>query len=205
MLPIAVLVSGSGSNLQAILDAAAADPEFGAEVAVVISDRPTIKALSRAEAAGIPSVVVDWSEYEDRDAFSAAVCDVAEDRGAEALVLAGFMRILAPVAIDRFPNRIINTHPALLPAFPGAHAIPQALEHGVTVTGLTIHFVDELVDNGPIILQEPVPVLDGDDAGSLQVRIQAEEHRLYPEVVKALAHGKLRVHGRRVLWEGGRP
>ena len=205
MLPIAVLVSGSGSNLQAIVDASRADPDFGAEVAVVISDRPGVRALQRAEASGIPAVVVAWADHPGREAFTGAVCDTAEHHGARALILAGFMRILAPEAVARFPLRIINTHPALLPAFPGAHAIPQALAHGVKVTGVTIHFVDEEVDHGPIIVQRPVPVLPGDDEPALQARIQAEEHRLYPAVVKAFATGRLTVDGRQVRWEGGPP
>lgn len=198
--PIAVLVSGSGSNLQAILDAAR-DPGYGAEVVGVISDRRGIRALVRAEAADIPTAIVDWSQYGDRSDFTLAVCDVAANLGAEALVLAGFMRILAPEAIKRFPNRILNTHPALLPAFPGAHAVPHALAHGVKVSGVTIHFVDEEVDHGPIITQEMVPVFDEDTADTLTERIQQVEHQLYPEVVGAFCRGELVVDGRRVKWD----
>jgi phosphoribosylglycinamide formyltransferase-1 len=201
-LPIAVLVSGSGSNLQAIIDAATA-PAYSAEIVVVISDRPDVRALERAARAGIDRVVVDWRRHPDRDAFTAAVCDAAGEHGAEALVLAGFMRILAPAAIERFPNRILNTHPALLPAFPGAHAVPQALAHGVKLTGVTIHFVDEEVDHGPIILQEPVPVLPGDTEDDLQARIQTVEHRVFPAVVDAFAAGRLSVEGRTVSWNEG--
>ncbi len=200
LLPIAVLVSGSGSNLQAILDAAAADPDFGAEVVAVVADRPGVGALDRAQAAGVPSEIVPWSGSRDRDAFTEAICDAAERHGARALVLAGFMRILAPGAMARFPAAILNVHPALLPAFPGAHAVRQALEHGVKLTGATVHFVDEQVDHGPIVAQEAVPVLEGDDEASLQARIQAVEHRLYPAVVKAFAGGRLRVEGRTVHW-----
>jgi phosphoribosylglycinamide formyltransferase 1 len=197
--PIAVLVSGSGSNLQAILDAAGR-PGYAANVVVVISDRPDVKALDRAEAAGVPSVVVDWDDFGSRDQFSLAVCDVASREGAEALVLAGFMRVLAPVAIDRFPGRIVNIHPALLPSFPGAHAVRETLEYGVTVTGVTVHFVDEQVDHGPIIHQETVRILPDDDEASLHARIQEVEHRLYPEVIDALARGGLTIDGRRVRW-----
>lgn len=200
-LPVAVLVSGSGSNLQSIIDAAAA-PEFPAEVVVVISDRPGVLALDRAAAAGVASVVVPWSEFDDRDRFTEAVCDVAADHGARALVLAGFMRILAPTAIRRFPNRIVNVHPALLPSFPGAHAVPQALAHGVKLSGVTVHFVDEEVDHGPIISQEAVLILDEDDETSLHARIQEVEHRLLPEALEALALDRLRVTGRHVVWEG---
>ena len=194
-----MLVSGSGSNLQALIDAAAADPDFGAEVAVVLSDKPDAGGLARAAAAGIATEVVRWSG--DRAAFSAEICDAAVRHGAEAMVLAGFMRIVAPVAVERFPNRILNIHPALLPAFPGAHAVPQALEHGVTVTGVTVHFVDEQVDHGPIIAQEAVPVRPDDTEESLHARIQEVEHRLYPEVVDAFARGRLAVDGRRVTWK----
>jgi phosphoribosylglycinamide formyltransferase-1 len=197
---VAVLVSGSGSNLQAILDAAAADDDFGAEIVVVISDRHGVGALGKAAAAGVLSEVVTWSDHRDREAFTSALCDAAERHGAAGLVLAGFMRILAPVAVRRYPSAILNVHPALLPAFPGAHAVPLALQHGVTVTGATVHFVDEQVDHGPIISQEAVPVLPGDDEASLHARIQLVEHRLYPEAVKAFAHGRLQVVGRRVVW-----
>jgi phosphoribosylglycinamide formyltransferase-1 len=201
VLPVAVLVSGSGSNLQALLDASRTDPDFGARIAVVISDRPGVAALGRATEAGVPSEVVSWSDFDDRQAFSIAVCDAARRHGAEALVLAGFMRVLSPAAIDRYPNRIINIHPALLPAFPGAHAVPAALAHGVKVSGVTVHFVDDEVDHGPIITQQSVAVEAGDTEETLHARIQQEEHRLFPLVVKAFAAGRLHVEGRRVLWE----
>jgi len=168
---------------------------------VVISDRPGVKALDRAAAAGIPTRVVPWSEFEDRDSFTRAICDAVTEAGAEAMVLAGFMRILAPVAIRRFPDRILNVHPALLPAFPGARAVGQALEYGVKLTGVTVHFVDEHIDHGPIIAQEAVPVLPGDDEATLHARIQRVEHDLYPRVVSAFANGRLRVEGRIVRWE----
>ncbi len=199
MLPIAVLVSGSGSNLQAILDAAR-QPGYAARVVAVISDRSGVQALDRAAGAGVPAEVVAWRAYPDRSSFTAAVCAAAERHGARALVLAGFMRILSPEAIAGFPDAILNVHPALLPAFPGAHAVRQALEHGVKVSGVTVHFVDEEVDHGPIIAQEAVPVLPGDDEAALQARIQAVEHRLYPAVVDAFAAGRLRVDGRTVVW-----
>lgn len=186
--PIAVLVSGSGSNLQAIIDAAEV-PDYSAAIVVVISDRPDVKALDRAATAGIATEVVDWDEYESRAEFSNAVCDAAVRHGADSLVLAGFMRILAPIAIERFPNRIVNIHPSLLPSFPGAHAVRDALEHGVRVSGVTIHYVDEQVDHGPIIRQEAVPVLPDDDEATLHARIQQVEHRIYPEVVDSLGRG----------------
>jgi len=201
VLPVAVLVSGSGSNLQALLDASAADPEFGARIAVVISDRPGVGALQRALQSGVPAEVVRWGEFNDRESFSVAICDTAERYGAEALILAGFMRILSPAAIDRYPNRIINIHPALLPAFPGAHAVPAALAHGVKVSGVTVHFVDDEVDHGPIIAQQAVPVQSDDTEETLHARIQKEEHLLFPLVIKAFSAGSLRVVGRHVIWE----
>ncbi|HSF87660.1 MAG TPA: phosphoribosylglycinamide formyltransferase [Acidimicrobiia bacterium] len=200
-LPIAVLVSGSGSNLQAILDASASDA-FAAEVCVVISDRPAVRALERAVEAGVPAEVVAWAEHGDRDLFTAAVCRVAERHGAAALVLAGFMRILGTEAIGRFPTGILNIHPSLLPAFPGTmHAVRDALAHGVKITGVTVHYVTAEVDGGPIIAQEAVPVLPDDDEASLHARVQQVEHRLYPDVVDALARGALMIDGRRVTWK----
>ena len=195
-----MLVSGSGSNLAAIMARADNDPCFGAEVVAVISDRPGVYALERAAAAGVPGVVVAWSDHGDRRSFTSAVCDAAEDAGAEALILAGFMRILDAEAVRRFPNRILNTHPALSPSFPGAHAIRDAIDYGVRLTGVTVHFVDEEVDHGPIIAQEPVPIEPGDDESAVQARIQAIEHRLYPDVIDAFAKGKLTIGGRKVVW-----
>ncbi len=167
----------------------------------VIADRPGAKALERSAAAGVPTHVVAWSSYDSRPAFTSAVCDAAARHGAEALVLAGFMRILSPEAMERFPDRILNIHPALLPAFPGASAVPQALAHGVKLTGVTVHLVDEKVDHGPIVYQEAVPVLPGDTEDTLHARIQTVEHRVYPMVVDALARGALDVDGRIVSWE----
>lgn len=198
-LPIAVLISGSGSNLQALIDADARG-ELHCRIAVVISDRSGVHGLERASNAGIPVRVVPWGDHPDRSAFSEAVCDAASECGARGLVLAGFMRILAPVAMERFPHAIINVHPAILPAFPGAHAVPQALAYGVTMTGVTVHFVDEEVDHGPIIAQEAVAVNHGDDEASLHARIQQVEHRLLPRVVAAFGLGELRVEGRHVMW-----
>jgi phosphoribosylglycinamide formyltransferase-1 len=197
--PIAVLVSGSGSNLQAIIDAAE-QPGYAAKPVVVISDRAEVKALDRATTAEIATAVVSWSDFDSRDDFTAAVCDTAVRHGANALVLAGFMRVLAPVAIERFSNRIVNVHPALLPAFPGAHAVRETLAHGVTVTGVTVHFVDEEVDHGPIIYQEAVPVFPDDDEATLHARIQEVEHRIFPEVIDAFGRGDLTVEGRCVIW-----
>lgn len=189
----AVLVSGSGSNLQALIDR-----QGPYRIAVVVSDRPGVRALERAAAAGIPAEVVDWNG--NRGVFTADVCDLVEKSGAEAMVLAGFMRILGPEAMSRFPQRIINVHPSLLPAFPGAGAVAQALAAGVAITGVTVHFVDEEVDHGPIIAQTAVPVVTGDTVATLHARIQAEEHRLLPEVVAALARGEISLDGGRATW-----
>lgn len=188
-----MLASGSGSNLQALIDNQA---DF--RIVVVLSDRPGCRALERAEAAGIPVSVCPWPG--DRARFTSAICDRVVAAGAEAMVLAGFMRILGPEAIQRFPGRIVNIHPSLLPAFPGAHAVEAALEQGVKVTGVTVHFVDEEVDHGPIIAQVPVGVRSDDDRASLHARLQAEEHRLLPAVVAGLARGEIEVRGRRVDW-----
>lgn len=197
--PIAVLISGSGSNLQALIDHRP-DTASDYDIAVVISDRAGVRGLDRAAAAGIPTEVVAWSDHADRASFTDAVVATARRYGVDGLVLAGFMRILAPSAIVAFPDAIVNVHPALLPAFPGADAVSQALDHGVLVTGVTVHFVDEQVDHGPIIAQEPVPVRSTDDEASLHARIQEVEHRLYPQVVGAFARGELTVDGRRVRW-----
>lgn len=196
---VAVLVSGSGSNLQALIDHARSDPVAEIEIVVVIADRRHAGGLDRARAAGIPAEVVEWSAFPDRPSFTDAIIASAERAGAEALVLAGFMRVLSSAAVDSFP--IINVHPALLPAFPGAHAVREALAHGVKMTGVTVHFVDELVDHGPIIAQEAVPVIEGDTIASLHARIQQVEHRLYPEVIRAFAQGRLSVEGRKVTWK----
>jgi len=198
-LPIAVLISGSGSNLQALLDS----PRHGIDyvIALVVSDEAGAGGLERARQAGVATEVVSWSDFGSRTEFTNSLCETAEASGAGALVLAGFMRILAPIAMERFPNAIINVHPALLPAFPGAHAVEAAIGYGVTLTGVTVHFVDEEVDHGPIILQEAVAVRPDDDAESLHARIQAVEHSVLPEAVSAFSRGELTVQGRYVRWD----
>lgn len=194
-IDIAVLASGSGTNLQALIDAAGVRPH----ICAVISDHPGAHALERAREAGIATAVVRWEDFEDRDAFSVAVADAIEEVGAKGVVFAGFMRVLAPSFVERFPNRILNVHPSILPAFPGARAVEHAVEHGVKLTGVTVHFVDERVDNGPIIAQVPVDVFPDDTVDSLHARIKTEEHRLYPEVVEAFVNGRLSVSGRKVI------
>lgn len=182
-----MLASGSGTNLQALLDAPAVRPH----VTLVLSDRARAKALDRARTHGVDVGIVRWEDYDGRAAFSSALADAVEASGAKGVVLAGFMRILGPGFVNRFPNRILNIHPSLLPAFPGAHAVANALDHGVKVSGVTVHIVDEKVDNGPIVAQVPVDVREDDTVASLHKRIQVEEHRIYPEVVAAFVQGRL--------------
>jgi phosphoribosylglycinamide formyltransferase-1 len=193
---IAVLASGSGTNLQALIDTV----DLDARISVVISDRPEAAALERARSAGIPTRVISWGAFDSRAAFSDAIRHELEGSGAEGVVLAGFMRVLTNEVVAAYPNRMLNIHPSLLPSFPGANAIAQALEHGAKVTGVTVHFVDEKVDHGPIIAQRAVPVLPDDDQESLHARIQVEEHDLYPKVVAAFARGEIVIEGRRVRW-----
>lgn len=182
-VPIAVLISGRGSNLKRILEV---EGDSAYQVAVVIADRDAA-GLEWAAERGVPTRIVRWAGFPDRHAFTDAICDQIEEFACEFVVLAGFMRILAPVAIERFADRIINIHPSLLPAFPGAHAVEDALAAGAAETGVTVHLVVEDVDAGPILARRVVPILPGDDAASLHARIQQQEHELYPEVVDALA------------------
>lgn len=194
---IGVFVSGSGTNLQALIDTLHSASDGIVEIAVVISDRRRAHALERARIASIPTEVVRVQDYPTRDAFDAAVSDIVESRGIELLVLAGFMRVFQPAFVRRYAGRIINIHPALLPSFPGTRGIHDALAYGVKVTGVTVHFVDEGMDSGPIIAQFPVAVESDDTEDTLAARIHAVEHRLYPEVVRAIAEGRVRLEGRR--------
>ncbi|MFO7299926.1 MAG: phosphoribosylglycinamide formyltransferase [Actinomycetes bacterium] len=196
MIDIAVLASGTGTNLAALL----ARPEVRDRIRLVLSDRPGAGALDLARGAGVDAKVIRFSDHPDRSSFSIALADAIEEAGAKGVVLAGFMRILSPAFVARFPGRILNIHPSLLPAFPGARAVESALEAGVAVTGVTVHFVDEEVDHGPIVVQEEVPVLSGDDPSTLHARIKEVEHRVYPEIVSAFVSGRLRLEGERVIW-----
>jgi phosphoribosylglycinamide formyltransferase-1 len=198
---IAVLVSGSGSNLQALIDAIASDPSFGAEVVLVLADRPDTGGLARASAAEIPTAVVDWKAFAEGESFTQAVLNEVQAVDAEGLVLAGFMRVLSSQVIAAFPNLILNVHPSLLPAFPGRRAVADALAHGVKLAGLTVHFVDEQVDQGPIVAQRAVPILPSDTPDSLHERIQEQEHDLYPKVVRAFCRGELSVKDKMVALE----
>jgi phosphoribosylglycinamide formyltransferase-1 len=185
---IAVLVSGSGTNLQAIIDAAKR-PGSRYRVEVVLSNRPMAKALERAEAAGIPEVTVDHKQFASRADFERAMLDKLEPYAPDAIVLAGFMRVLTDTFINAYDRRIVNVHPAILPAFPGTNASQQALDAGVRITGCTVHLVDAGVDTGPVLAQAAVPILEDDDLEHLQGRIQTQEHKLLPRVLDALADG----------------
>ena len=198
-LKIAVLVSGSGTNLQTLIEQLHQEPDSGIDIAVVISERQSAYALTRAKHAGIPTRVVKTQDFKNRVDFDAAISREIEQAGAELIVLAGFMKIFQPPFVRKYRNRILNVHPTLLPAFPGAHPVADTLAYGVKVAGVTVHFVDEGVDSGPIIAQKVVPVLDTDDEESLHARIQVEEHQLYPQVIKWYAQGQLKIEGRKVI------
>jgi phosphoribosylglycinamide formyltransferase 1 len=185
--PIAVLASGTGTNLQAILDQLHGNE--GIEVVGVGSNNPEAPALERARGAGIATAVFQRGDYPDRRARDAALGDWLEGLGIELVVLAGYMELLSPELVGRFHNRIVNVHPALLPSFPGLDAIGQALAHGVKVTGVTVHFVDEGVDSGPILLQRAVPVPPDRDRDALEEAIHAVEHEALPEAIRMLAAG----------------
>lgn len=187
---VAVLVSGSGTNLQVLLD----DPAIRPHVEVVLSDRPAIRALERATAAGIETVVIEPGS--DRGALSAAVADALARRGIDVIVSAGYMRVLGSPVVDRWRDRWLNVHPALLPSFPGIHAVADALAAGVKVTGVTVHLVDAGVDTGPIVLQEAIAVRPDDDWDALEVRVHRVEHRLLPRAVRALLQDRLVIHDR---------
>jgi phosphoribosylglycinamide formyltransferase 1 len=195
---LAVLASGSGTNLGALLAAEREGKLAPAEIACVVTNRPGAGALARAGQAGKPSHLIDHKQYASRELFEEAVLHVLDGAGIEAVVLAGFMRVLTPRFLGRYTDRVLNIHPSLLPAFPGVDAQRQAFEHGVKVTGCTVHFVDASLDGGAIILQAAVPVLDDDDVERLRARILVEEHRILPEAVRLLAAGRLHREGRRV-------
>lgn len=197
-MKVGVLVSGTGTNLQAMLDAEARGELAPGEIVVVISNRPGVQALARAQYMGKPAIVIDHRQYTDRIAFEDQLLAALAAYGVQAVVLAGFMRVLTEHFISQYPLRIINTHPSLLPAFPGTHAPAQAIEYGVKVAGVTVHFVDTSLDGGPIIAQAAVPVRANDDVSALHARIQREEHQLLPRVVQRLAAGRLVCDGRRV-------
>jgi phosphoribosylglycinamide formyltransferase 1 len=195
---IGVLISGRGSNLGALVDAVA-EGRLAARIAVVISNRPGAAGLDRARQAGIEPLVLDHREFPSRDEYDARLARELQARGVSLVCLAGFMRIVGARLLEAFPNGVLNVHPSLLPAFPGVDAQRQALEHGVRISGATVHFVTPELDGGPIILQAAVPVLDTDTAASLSARILAEEHRIYPQAAQLVLSGGWRIEGRRLL------
>jgi len=197
VIRLAVLASGRGSNLQAIIDAVGRG-ELPVKLVLVLSDNPRAQALERARTAGIPTVVVRREDYRSRRDFNLEILRWLRRYQVDLVALAGYMRVLSPEVVRAYPNRIMNIHPSLLPAFPGLEAQRQALEYGVKVTGCTVHFVDEGVDTGPIIIQRAVPVREDDTVESLSGRILEQEHQIYPEAIRLFATGRLRVEGRRV-------
>jgi phosphoribosylglycinamide formyltransferase-1 len=200
-IPIGVLISGSGTNLQAIINAIEAK-RLDARIEVVLSNRADAYGLVRAKKQGIPVEVLDHKTFPSREAFDQAVVDILRARGVELAVLAGFMRLLSPVFVAAYSNRIMNIHPALLPAFPGLHVQQKAVEHGVRFSGCTVHFVNEACDEGPIIMQAVVPVFPDDTAEALAARILEQEHRIYPRAIQLYSEGRLRIEGRKVRVEG---
>jgi phosphoribosylglycinamide formyltransferase 1 len=196
---IGVLISGRGSNLQALIDAQAKGA-LGGKLGVVVSNVETAGGLDRARAAGIPALFLEH-RGRAREDFDGELQRLLQHHEVELVCLAGFMRLLSSTFVRAFPGRIVNVHPSLLPAFPGKDAQRQAFEHGVKVSGATVHLVDDGLDSGPIVMQEAVPVMDGDDVAALSARILAAEHRIYPRAVAALLGGRYRIEGRRVLFE----
>lgn len=201
LVPIAILLSGRGTNMVSLVRAAA-EGRLHADVRVVASNKAEAAGLRRAAELGVPTMVLSHKDFASREAFDAALADALVDLGVEFVALAGFMRVLTPRFLDRFPRRVVNIHPALLPSFPGVHAQRQALEYGVKVAGCTVHFVDEGTDTGPIIAQEAVTVRDEDDEDTLSARILDVENRLYPQALDDVLCGRLRCEGRRLVRAG---
>lgn len=195
---IGVLISGRGSNLQALIDAIA-EGRLDARIGVVVSNRAEAPGLARARDAGLEAIVVDHRAYASREQFDRALVEELRARGVSLVCLAGFMRLLSPAFLDAFPNAILNIHPSLLPAFPGVDAAAQALAHGVKVAGATVHLVTGELDGGPIVLQACVPVKDDDTPDTLAARILVEEHRIYPEAVRLMLTGRWALDGRRLV------
>jgi phosphoribosylglycinamide formyltransferase 1 len=200
-LPIAVLISGGGTNLQAIIDAIAGN-RLDAKIEVVLSNRADAFGLVRAKNHGIPIEILDHKAFPSREAYDQAIVDLLRARGVQLVALAGFMRLLSPVLVSAFSNRIMNIHPALLPSFPGLHVQKKALDHGVRFSGCTVHFVNEECDEGPIIIQAVVPVFPDDSEEQLAQRILQQEHRIYPRAIQLYAEGRLHVLGRKVMIDG---
>lgn len=200
-VPIGVLISGGGTNLQSIIDAVETK-KLDAKIEIVLSNKADAFGLERAKKHGIATEFLDHKAYPSREAYDQAVVELLGARGVELVVLAGFMRLLSPVFIKAYSNRIMNIHPALLPAFPGLQVQKKAVEHGVRFAGCTVHFVNEECDEGPIIIQAVVPVFAEDSEDSLAARILKQEHRIYPRAIQLYAEGRLHISGRRVLVDG---
>jgi len=201
LLSIGILASGSGTNFDSIA-AAVSSGQIPARIALLVCNRPAAPVVAKAKARGIPVRVIEHRSYATRELFDTDVADALEAAGAGLVVMAGFDRVITAALLRRFPQRIVNIHPALLPAFRGANAQAQAAEHGVTITGATVHFVDEDVDHGPIILQGAVPVIPGEDAETIRQRILVLEHRIYPEALRLIAEGSVTIEGRFVRIRG---
>ncbi len=201
---VGVLASGRGTNFQAIADAVKRG-DVPADIAVLVSNVPGAPVLARAKSLGVPTLVLDHAPYgKDREAWEREAVRILKEHAVDLVVFAGFMRLVTPYFVAQFPNRILNIHPSLLPAFPGAHGIRDALAHGVKVSGLTIHVVDASLDGGPIILQKAIPVIDGDTEETLAARTLEWENKLYPLAVRLVAEGRVRIEGHRTTidWRG---
>ena len=198
MINIGILASGRGTNLQAIIEAVE-DGRIEGKIKIVISDNSDAYALKRAEQNNIDTQYIDFKSFKNREDYDKKVIECLKEKGVELIVLAGYMRILTPYFIKTCKNRIINIHPALLPSFPGLHAQRQAIEYGAKVSGCTVHFVDEGVDSGPIVLQRAVEIKDDDTEESLAERILKEEHQIYPQAIQLFTKGRLMIKGRRVF------
>lgn len=201
-VPVAVLLSGRGSNLIA-LHAAMTRGEVPARIALVLSDQEDAPGLERARERGLPALAIPRRQFPDRESHEAAILAALRRAGVEWVCLAGYLRLLSPRFVASFPERILNIHPSLLPAFPGLHAQRQALDHGVRVSGCTVHLVDAELDSGPIVVQRPVAVAEGDDEAALAARILAEEHLAYPDALRLLLTRRWRVEGRRLIFAPG--
>jgi len=196
-LNIAILASGSGTNAQAMIDKAA-QGTLNVRIALIICNRPGAGVVARAEKAGVPCLVLDHKSFPDRESFDARMVEVLRAAGTELVVLAGYMRLLTPAFLEAFAGRVINIHPALLPSFPGVHGGADALAYGVKLSGCTVHFVEEKVDSGPVLIQAAVPVNAGESVDELMARVHEMEHRIYPQAVQWLAEGRIRVQDRQV-------
>ncbi|OGB88576.1 phosphoribosylglycinamide formyltransferase [candidate division WOR-1 bacterium RIFCSPLOWO2_02_FULL_46_20] len=197
MINIGVLISGRGSNLQAIIDSVEKG-EVLAKVALVISNKPEAYGLERAKKHRIPTAVFEPDNFTNKNDYESEIVKALKENKVDLVCLAGYMRIVGHVLLDAYKGKTINIHPALLPAFPGPHGSKQALDYGAKISGVTVHFVDEGCDTGPIILQQAVPVLEGDTEEALSARILEEEHKIYPQAIRLFAEGRLRIEGRKV-------